>query len=96
MYPKSEAEPGGARGWTTVEVERRVDELGISLWVYYIERANGGVVRSHSLREVNWVFAGEGEGVTVQIGAYAARPASGGEVGEKGLEVEFRDFKVVC
>jgi uncharacterized protein len=80
-------EPGSASGnatsWTTVLVEKHVDELGDSLWVYQVS----GEERL-PLREINWPF-GNGDGWELKVEAYAAKPGSGAP-----LQVEFKDFAV--
>ncbi|KAH7324849.1 hypothetical protein B0I35DRAFT_170990 [Stachybotrys elegans] len=69
--------------WTTVLVEKHVDELGDSLWVYQV---NGE--ERLPLREINWPF-GYGDEWELKVEAYAAKPGSGAP-----LEVEFKDFAV--
>lgn len=51
---------GEARPSATVEARRERDELGKSLWVYWIVRdGEGKEVERRPLREVNWIFAEE-------------------------------------
>jgi regulation of enolase protein 1 (concanavalin A-like superfamily) len=69
--------------WTTVRVESHVDELGLSLWVYQVVGDE-----KLPLREINWPF-GYGDGWTVEVAAYAAKPGEG-----EPLKAEFKDFAV--
>ena len=84
LYPFSGTE-------ATIEVRRQND----ALWVYWVKGGEEKV----PIRELGWVFVGEGD-VDVQVGAWAARPGKvdgegrevlqGLEVGFWGLEVERR------
>lgn len=74
-------EPG--KTWTTVRVEKHVDELGDSLWVYQVVGE-----QKLPLREINWPF-GYGDEWEIKVEAYAAKPGDG-----EPLVVEFQDFNV--
>ena len=92
IFPKDPAEGDGT---TTLEVRREGDELGSSLWVYYLVLdASGEVAIRYPLREVNWVFAREDEDLQVAVGAYAARPASGEPVQGEELQVFFKEILI--
>ncbi|KFA81128.1 hypothetical protein S40288_00996 [Stachybotrys chartarum IBT 40288] len=69
--------------WATLSVEKNVDELGDSLWVYQVVGE-----RKLPLREINWPF-GYGDAWDVQVEAYAAKPGEG-----EPLTVEFKDFAI--
>lgn len=58
------------------------------MWVYRVIEETGEKV---PLREICWVFAGDGEGWEVEVSAMAARP---GKEKEDGLEVEFTGLEV--
>lgn len=84
---------GSEHGEITIEVRREGDELGKSLWVYYLVLdADGSVKERLPLREVNWFFASDGDEVRIQVGAFAARPERKEGVGD--LEVKFWGFEV--
>jgi regulation of enolase protein 1 (concanavalin A-like superfamily) len=69
--------------WTTVRVEKHIDELGLSLWVYQVAGDE-----KLPLREINWPF-GYGDDWVVKVEAYAAKPGQG-----TPLKAEFKDFQV--
>jgi regulation of enolase protein 1 (concanavalin A-like superfamily) len=69
--------------WTTVRVEKHVDELGDSLWVYQVVGE-----QKLPLREINWPY-GYGDDWELKVEAYAAKPGEG-----EPLVVEFKDFNV--
>ncbi len=75
----------------TIEARRESDELGKSLWIYYIvQNEKGEEVEKRPLRELTWVF-GEEDGWNVEVGAYCCRPSKEEgelEVGIGGLSVE--------
>jgi hypothetical protein len=76
--------------WTTVSIEKAIDQHGPSLWVFRV-LADGTKV---PLREVTWVYAGGDEQVAnwdLRVEAFAARPDT---TVTSDLEVEFKDFKV--
>ncbi|KAJ6261720.1 hypothetical protein Dda_2518 [Drechslerella dactyloides] len=75
----------------TVEVERSADELGRSLWIYVVYGD-----RRVPVREVNWLFAGDGEEkelVWLEVRAYAARPLKKEGKEEEPLVVKFSDYE---
>jgi regulation of enolase protein 1 (concanavalin A-like superfamily) len=73
----------------TVEVRREGDENGKGLWVYWLRLGEDGeVVERVPLREVAWFFAQEEEW-SVQIGAYACRPAGHDLAENEELSVTF-------
>lgn len=77
-----------AEGEVIVEAIRQGDELGSGLWVYQVVKGKDGKEEKIPVREVTWFFADEEEW-TLEVGAYAARPANkGGD-----LEVSFRSFE---
>ena len=89
------------RPGATIEARREQDDLGKSLWVYWIVRDNElKEVERRPLREVTWVFANE-EGWKVGVGGYVARPTmeASGDQGElvaefgEGVEVEVMGFQ---
>ncbi|KAI9150106.1 hypothetical protein HJFPF1_09861 [Paramyrothecium foliicola] len=69
--------------WTTVLVERKLDDLGLSLWVYQIIGEE-----KVPLREINWPY-GYGDDWVLKVEAYAAKPQQG-----PPLTAEFKDFRV--
>jgi regulation of enolase protein 1 (concanavalin A-like superfamily) len=77
--PGTEFVPGET--WTTVRVEKNVDELGESLWVYQVVGD-----RKLPLREINWPF-GYGDKWDLKVEAYAAKPQAG-----EPLTAEFKDL----
>jgi regulation of enolase protein 1 (concanavalin A-like superfamily) len=77
------------RPTATIEAKRERDDLGKSLWVYWIVKdEKGNEVERVPLREVNWFFA-EDEEWQVGIGGYVARPTKEG--GDGKLDVEFAE-----
>ena len=85
------------RPGATIEARREQDVLGKSLWVYWVVRGEEGEeMERRPLREVNWVFAGDGveEGWSVGVAGYTARPTTEGGDGllgaefKEGLEIE--------
>lgn len=70
----------------TLELVREGGDLGKGMWVYQVL----GDGERKPLREVCWFFAEE-EGIEVEIGAYAARPA---KEGDGDLVVKFLEFEV--
>lgn len=90
IYPTNATSVGQTTQYT-IEARREGDELGTSLWVYLINTGADGIEERVPLREVNWVFASE-EGVSIRVGAYAARPNAGAT---EVLEVSFKDLQVV-
>ncbi|TEB29852.1 hypothetical protein FA13DRAFT_1689506 [Coprinellus micaceus] len=86
-FTSNEARPGA-----TIEARREQDALGKSLWVYWVVRDQGGnELERRPLREVNWVFAGDGEeeGWSVGVAGYTCRPTTAG--GDGLLEAEFKE-----
>lgn len=82
----------------TVEIRREQDELGKSLWIYWLVRdGQGAEVERRPLREVTWVLDGEEEW-DVSVSGYVCRPTKAGGEGEleavfaEGLEVEASGF----
>ncbi|KAK1981762.1 hypothetical protein LZ30DRAFT_749830 [Colletotrichum cereale] len=74
----------------TVYAEKAQDELGLSLWVYYVKQDG----TKEPLREVTWVYGDDdasGKDWNLTVGALVARPAK--NVG-CDLEVQFKDFEV--
>ncbi|KAH7396509.1 hypothetical protein DE146DRAFT_678288 [Phaeosphaeria sp. MPI-PUGE-AT-0046c] len=97
LAPNPEFTSNDTRPSATIEARRERDELGKSLWVYWIVRdAEGKEVERRPLREVNWIFAEE-EGWSVSIAGYVCRPTKEGGDGEltaefaEGLEIEILD-----
>lgn len=78
----------GTQPGATIEARRESDELGKSLWIYWIVRDDAGKeVERRPLREVTWFF-GE-EDWDVSIAGYVCRPTKAG--GEELLEAEFKE-----
>ncbi|KAK1964448.1 hypothetical protein LY78DRAFT_582468, partial [Colletotrichum sublineola] len=74
----------------TVLVENAQDNLGLSLWIYYV-KLDG---TKEPLREVCWVYGDDdasGKDWKLTVGALAARPAKDAK---SNLEVQFKDFDV--
>ncbi|KAG9188983.1 hypothetical protein G6011_05851 [Alternaria panax] len=89
LVPMPEFTNNSSKPGATIEARRERDDLGKSLWIYWIVRDGAGnEVERRPLREVNWVFADE-EGWSVGIAGYVARPTKDG--GEELLEAEFKD-----
>ena len=81
---KNSSRPGA-----TIEARRERDDLGKSLWIYWIVKdETGKEVERRPLREVTWVFAEE-EGWSVGVAGYVCRPTKDG--GEELLEAEFKE-----
>jgi regulation of enolase protein 1 (concanavalin A-like superfamily) len=77
------------RPTATIEAKRERDDLGKSLWVYWVVRdGEGKEVDRVPLREVNWFFA-EDEEWQVGIGGYVCRPTKEG--GDEELKAEFKE-----
>jgi uncharacterized protein len=74
----------GEGEWTTLLIERGLDEMGYSFWVYQV-LASGEKI---PIREICWVY-GIGEEWEVKAEAYACKPGEG-----KPLTVQFKDFDV--
>ncbi|KAF2849821.1 hypothetical protein T440DRAFT_398263 [Plenodomus tracheiphilus IPT5] len=88
---------GSAQPGATIEARRESDELGKSIWVYWIVRDEAGKeVERRPLREVTWVLAEE-EGWSISVAGYVCRPTKEGGEGDleavfgEGLEVEVFD-----
>jgi regulation of enolase protein 1 (concanavalin A-like superfamily) len=87
LVPDPSFTNNATRPSATIEARRERDDLGKSLWVYWIVRdGEGKEVERRPLREVTWVFAEEEEWC-VGIGGYVARPTEKG--GDELLEAEF-------
>jgi hypothetical protein len=81
---KNSSRPGA-----TIEARRERDDLGKSLWIYWIVKDEAGKeVERRPLREVTWVFAEE-EGWSVGVAGYVCRPTKDG--GVELLEAEFKE-----
>jgi regulation of enolase protein 1 (concanavalin A-like superfamily) len=81
---KNSSRPGA-----TIEARRERDDLGKSLWIYWIVKdETGKEVERRPLREVTWVFAEE-EGWSVGVAGYVCRPTKDGR--EELLEAEFKE-----
>jgi len=87
--------------WTTISIEKSLDEHGVSLWVYLVlpssTREEGeGEKREKkvALREICWVY-GDGDPASweLEVAAMAARPFKGPSA-SGDLEVEVRDMVV--
>jgi regulation of enolase protein 1 (concanavalin A-like superfamily) len=77
------------RPGATIEARREQDDLGKSLWVYWIVRDKElKEVERRPLREVTWVFANE-EGWKLGVGGYVARPTAEGESDQAELVADF-------
>lgn len=60
LTPDPEFKGGDERPSVTIEARRERDDLGKSLWVYWVVRdSDGKEVERRPLREVNWIFADE-------------------------------------
>ncbi|KAK0643369.1 hypothetical protein B0T16DRAFT_415772 [Cercophora newfieldiana] len=73
--------------WTTITIEKAIDEHGVSLWVYLVLE-NGEKV---SLREICFVYGDGPENWTLEVSAMAARPQKGAT---SDLVVQVKDFAV--
>jgi uncharacterized protein len=73
--------------WTTVSVEKEVDEHGVSLWVYQV-RDNGEKV---PLREVTWVFRHNRNQWNIEVLAMAASPE---KKAIEDLKVSIKDMQI--
>ncbi|KAK2031554.1 hypothetical protein LX32DRAFT_584621, partial [Colletotrichum zoysiae] len=74
----------------TVLVEKAQDNLGLSLWVYYVNLDG----TKEPLREVCWVYGDDdasGKDWNLTVGALVARPSKDAK---SDLEVHFKDFDV--
>ncbi|OAK96115.1 hypothetical protein IQ06DRAFT_296920 [Phaeosphaeriaceae sp. SRC1lsM3a] len=97
LTPNPDFKDNSTRPSATIEARRERDDLGKSLWVYWIVKdAEGKEVERRPLREVNWIFADE-EGWSVSIAGYVCRPTKEGGDGElvadfaEGVEIETLD-----
>ncbi|KAJ4989201.1 hypothetical protein SVAN01_05280 [Stagonosporopsis vannaccii] len=89
IVPMPDFTDNSTRPSATIEARREQDDLGKSLWVYWIVKDSCGKdIERRPLREVNWVFAEE-KGWSVGLGAYVARPTLQG--GQEELQAEFKD-----
>lgn len=80
----------GTEPTATIEARMEQDELGKSLWIYWIVRnEQGEEVERRPLREVNWFAAAAEDGWDVSIAGYVARPTTAG--GDGLLEAEFKE-----
>jgi len=80
--------PSGAKIWTTLSIEKAIDEHGVSLWVYLV--LDSGV--KVALREICWVYGDKPENWTLDVSVMAARPQKGAT---SSLEAEVKDFEVM-
>ncbi|KAH9863990.1 hypothetical protein J1614_009923 [Plenodomus biglobosus] len=101
LAPMPEFAAAGSKGnisddkpGATIEARREQDELGKSIWIYWIVRdGEGREVERRPLREVTWALAGE-EDWNVSVAGYVCRPTREGGDGEleavfgEGLEIE--------
>lgn len=93
MVPDAGFKGGEETPQATIEARREQDDLGKSLWVYWVVKDSEGKEERRPLREVNWAFTQEmDEGWSVGVGGYVARPTKvDGESEGSGelLEAEF-------
>ena len=84
------------RPTVTLELERSEDEMSPSLWIYMLGgQDDDGEVERIPIREVNWIFADEGNGdVELAVHAYAARPQTPSTDAKQELEVFFDQMQV--
>jgi uncharacterized protein len=83
--------------WTTISIEKSLDEHGVSLWVYLVLPSTPGEgeegEKKVALREICWVYGDEDPASwELEVAAMAARPHKGASSGN--LEVEVRDMVV--
>lgn len=88
LVPDPEFPGGDARPSVTIEARRESDDLGKSLWIYWIVKdADGKETERKPLREVTWFFADEEW--SISIGGYVCRPTRDG--GDEELSADFAE-----
>lgn len=87
LTPMPDFTDHGGQPGATIEARREKDELGKSLWIYWVlQDDKGKEIERRPLREVTWIFADE-EGWNVSVSGYVCRPTRTG--GDEPLNAEF-------